>query len=340
MANGELIDARQAMDLLGIDENKLQTLVARGDLRAFRSAGTMKFRREDVVGLKTEKGTEPTIIIPSAGPRKPGQSGILSAVDAPPAGGSGIAPAVHGSGSGIGPSTDQTGTIVFDDIDFVPTDDAMSTQQQTVVGSAITSGLGDAATMVDGPAVGAEQTGEMTVVDNDALDEGTVSTGPAAPVTAPPPATGSGPRPAAPQPARAQSRVGSSVGPAVSRVRAGVSTAAVARRTATVYEVKSAHPIMTALLILNTMVLLFIGSIFGVMIFKGHYDHSVNLDDGTEMGSNERIIPPYLTKKEGLGVYEGLYNGSIFGGLPGKPADPKPAGEPFSSESDEEPSVD
>ncbi|MBE7463978.1 MAG: helix-turn-helix domain-containing protein [Planctomycetes bacterium] len=336
MANGELIDARAAMDMLGIDENKLQTLVARGDLRAFRSAGTMKFRREDVMGLKTEKGTEPTIIIPSAGPRKPGQSGILSAIDAPPAGGSGISPAARQpGGSGISPgapNNEQTGTIVFDDIDFVPTDDAMSTQQQTVVGSAITSGVGDAATMVDQRAVGGEQTGEMTVVDNEALDENAVSTGPAIPVGAPP-ATGSGPRPAAMAPARAQSRVGSSVGPAVSRVRAGVSGAAtVARRTATVYEVKTAHPIMTAVLILNTLVLLFTGSVFGVMLFKGHYDY----DQLSEEGSKQRIIPPYLTKQDGLGIYEGMYSGSLFGSLPGNPADPKPAGEPFSGDSSSE----
>ena len=88
MANGELIDARAAMELLGIGENELQTLVARGDLQAFRSAGTMKFRRDDVMGMKTEKGTEPTIIIPASGQRKPGQSGILSAASAGPAGNS------------------------------------------------------------------------------------------------------------------------------------------------------------------------------------------------------------------------------------------------------------
>ena len=80
MAGAELIDAREAMDLLNINENELQTLVARGTLRAFRSAGTMKFRREDVLGIKTEKQTDPTIIIPAAGGKKPGASGILSAV--------------------------------------------------------------------------------------------------------------------------------------------------------------------------------------------------------------------------------------------------------------------
>src|SRR5476649_2011786 len=94
MAEGELLDAREAMQILGINENELQTLVAKGSLRAFRSAGTMKFRRDDVVGMKTEKQTDPTIIIPAAGGRKPGASGILSAVKATPAG-SGFAPAAN-----------------------------------------------------------------------------------------------------------------------------------------------------------------------------------------------------------------------------------------------------
>ena len=40
MAESELLDAREAMQILGINEGDLQTLVARGDLRAFRSAGT------------------------------------------------------------------------------------------------------------------------------------------------------------------------------------------------------------------------------------------------------------------------------------------------------------
>src|SRR5436309_10919474 len=82
MADGELLDAREAMSLLGINENELQTLVARGDLRAFRSAGTMKFRRDDVVSLKSEKGTEPTIIIPAASGVRKSASGILPAIPA------------------------------------------------------------------------------------------------------------------------------------------------------------------------------------------------------------------------------------------------------------------
>lgn len=51
----DLIDAKDTMKLLGIGENDLLTLVARGDLRAIRTADAMKFRREDVVGLKKKE---------------------------------------------------------------------------------------------------------------------------------------------------------------------------------------------------------------------------------------------------------------------------------------------
>src|SRR5947208_10307231 len=100
MADGELLDAREAMGMLGINEGELQTLVARGDLRAFRSAGTMKFRRDDVVTLKSDKGTEPTIIIPAASGVRKSASGILPAISSAPAKPpSRIVAAVHASSS-------------------------------------------------------------------------------------------------------------------------------------------------------------------------------------------------------------------------------------------------
>lgn len=291
MANGELIDAREAMDLLGIGENDLQTFVARGDLRAFRSAGTMKFRRDDVLSLKSEKGTEPTIIIPAAGQRKPGQSGILSAVSAGPAG-SGVAPAAK--------TSDATGEIVFDDIELLPTDDGMTTKEGTVVATAV---HGIDATVVEG-AVGAAQTGEMTVVDG-ASDEAQVSTGPAQPIRT----SGSGRR----QPSAVQtgSKVGSRVEPAVSRVRQP--SVAVARRTATVYQQKTAHPIMSTILILTAGVMIFTVSILAVMAFKEHYDKD----------SGERVVPPYL-----VDLYDSNYEGGMPGRLPGFPKDVRPDGEP------------
>ena len=314
MANGELIDAREAMDLLGIGENDLQTYVARGDLRAFRSAGTMKFRRDDVVQLKTEKGTEPTIIIPAAGARKPGQSGILSAVSAGPAGSGVQAPARAGSGILIAAkSSDATGEIVFDDIELLPTDDAMSTQHGTVVASAISEPVNAAQTGEMTVVDGASGTGEMTVVDETAANEDNVSTGPASPVMK----TGVDRRAAASGSRvgrAAQSATGSGVmpsGPTMSRVRQ--SSVAIARRTASVYQQKTAHPIMTTLLILSSGVMLYTLSVLAVMTYKGHCDEV----------SGQRIIPPYLA-----GMYENCYYGTPFGALPGHTTDTKPSGEP------------
>ena len=131
MADGELLDAREAMALLGINENDLQTLVARGDLRAFRSAGTMKFRRDDVSSLKSDKGTEPTIIIPAAGSSRKSASGILPTVSAAARPPSRIMPPVQS------PMESHTSDIVLDDIELMPTDDAAHTQQVTVQQPAI-----------------------------------------------------------------------------------------------------------------------------------------------------------------------------------------------------------
>lgn len=67
MPNGDMLDFSQVQAELQISEAELQNLIARGDLRAFRAGGTMKFRREDVDSLKRERATEPTIIIPAGG---------------------------------------------------------------------------------------------------------------------------------------------------------------------------------------------------------------------------------------------------------------------------------
>ena len=64
----DMFDFQQALSELQMSEAELQNLVARGDLRAFRSGGTMKFRREDLDTIKGERETEPTIIIPPGEP--------------------------------------------------------------------------------------------------------------------------------------------------------------------------------------------------------------------------------------------------------------------------------
>ena len=189
MAEADLLDAREAMQILGITESELQNLVARGDLRAFRSAGTMKFRRDDVVAIKAEKGTEPTIIIPAAAQRK-GASGILPTVSTKPGSriGQPMATTPSPSGSGRhpaaggappkpagGPDT-ATSDIVLEDIELMPTDDQHITQQVTVAHPAVATDIGGA-TVVDSPATA---TGEMTVIESGT--EGIVS--PAGPATA------------------------------------------------------------------------------------------------------------------------------------------------------------
>lgn len=307
MADGELLDAREAMSLLGINENELQTLVARGDLRAFRSAGTMKFRRDDVSSLKSEKGTEPTIIIPASGAKKTGGSGILPTVGgAPPKRPSGIGQAVvahqpapvASAGHGAG---DDTGQIVLEDIELMPTDDAAGTQQVTIQTGTHTAG---GQTVVEPGTSSASITGDMTV-----MEPGQHTTGSATAVTTG--AAGSGIK---------RGPAGSGIAPAGSPAMSRVQRAAAApgvsmatsRRTAAAYQPKTAHPFMTAIMILNTVVFAFAASIAAVMMTRGSYDKE----------SGNRIIPPFLSQKSPLQVYKTCYQKT-----PGDPADNKPADE-------------
>jgi hypothetical protein len=62
----EMIGFEEAMRRLQLSEDELQNLVTSGTLRAFRSGGAMKFKVADLDGLKKERETEPTIIIPAA----------------------------------------------------------------------------------------------------------------------------------------------------------------------------------------------------------------------------------------------------------------------------------
>lgn len=316
MPEGELLDAREAMSVLGINENELQTLVARGDLRAFRSAGTMKFRRDDVGALKSEKGTEPTIIIPAAGPgARKGASGILPVVQAPgsrPP--SRVGPAVARPPSRIqpailapvpsgvvahAPSESATSDIVLDDIELVPTDDQHITQQVTVAQSAVGADIGGA-TVVDS---GAAPTGEMTVMES--APTAITASGRRVAIA------GTGPVVAAPATSR--------VRPAVS---AGVSMAT-SKRTQAVYQAKTAGPVWTVFAILNTIVLLLAGSICAVMISRGSFDGD-RIVGGVEVrGSHQRIIPPFLGPNSQFKIYEWCYDAT-----PGNPADAdRPSGE-------------
>lgn len=61
---GDYFSFDEALSELQMDEVELQTLVSRGELRAFRDEDTLKFRKTDVYELKKARETEPTIILP------------------------------------------------------------------------------------------------------------------------------------------------------------------------------------------------------------------------------------------------------------------------------------
>ncbi len=282
MAEGDLINSREACEILGLSEQDLQAMVARGDLRAFRSGGTMKFRREDVVAAKNERGTEPTIIIPTE--RKRGASGILTAIPPSPATAmaQAPAPAVPPPVAPAAPQQDATGEIVFDDIELVPSDDGMSTQQvtvqQTAIGSPVTaptekhpvSGqVGPDATVVEAG------TGEVTVVDAATGGEEAVATGPAAAVAPPT-------RRKPSQRGVAQAPVAAPI--AAPRVSQSRVAAIQSRRTSTVYQTKSGSPVWTVILIVTSVVMVYLSSLYALMLWKGFYDEV----------AQDRPIPKYL----------------------------------------------
>lgn len=61
----------EVMTELEVTEDDLKRMVSEGELRAFRDENKMKFKREDIEGLKRGRITEPTIILPSS-PRPEG----------------------------------------------------------------------------------------------------------------------------------------------------------------------------------------------------------------------------------------------------------------------------
>ena len=79
----ELVDFQTALQDLQMTEAELSNLVARGELRVIRSGGKPMFRPADIQGLKQERETDPTIIIPASAPQAdPAQSGPIT-IDLP-----------------------------------------------------------------------------------------------------------------------------------------------------------------------------------------------------------------------------------------------------------------
>ena len=284
MSDGELLDAREAMSLLGINETDLQTMVARGDLRAFRSAGTMKFRRDDVMNIKTEKKTDPTIpVIPPEKPKaKPG-SGILPTVATRTARASSknlptVRPTIPTKPAAAKAATADSGTssdqIILEEFELAPSevDPVTSTQQITAQQTAVPGGV----TVVDN----AVETGNVTVVEPgvDTVDTASATASAIAPVAVPS------------QQRKPSSRIAEALpaAPAMSRVRAAVSASgqsAASKRAQATAQQRTGHPIMTLVLVLTTGLLLYAATIVGVQMVAGNYNEA----------TQQRVIPPFLT---------------------------------------------
>ncbi len=236
MPEGEMIDFTQALSELQMSQEELQNLIQRGDLRAFRSGGTMKFRRGDIDSLKKERATEPTIIIPAAGsqeqvnvevPQDLGVDESAATVVPETAPETGAAPTVQIE------SSSQSGTeeIVFEDSDLeiLPLE-------------------GDASSATAEVTVAAE---EPVVVP----EEPTVAVE------------------ARPSRRERRSARGEEPGPSP-----------VARRTQAAYARQPSDPAFTAFLVLSSLVFVFVGSVFAVMLWKGYYSEAKRAE----------YVPPYL----------------------------------------------
>ncbi|HTL52828.1 MAG TPA: excisionase family DNA-binding protein [Planctomycetota bacterium] len=260
MSDSELIDAQTAVELLGCTPEELQEKIANKELRAFRSGGQMKFRREDVEEMRASRSTEPTIILPST--RKPGASGILQALNddlaMPQQAPAPIAAPVTNYGGFQG---DPSGTqpIVIDDLDILPvSQDGMTTQDMTAAHTAVQNPIGgDDLTVVDA---------NMTVVDDldhtviDEMDQPGV-------------------------------RAGQSAVQRVTRTQTRADVVPSARRAQAIYVKSPSNPIMSICLVITTLILSYA---FAVMLTHVMYDpyQTVQLPNGETSG--ERYIPGFV----------------------------------------------
>lgn len=305
MADGELLDAREAMSLLGVNETDLQTMVARGSLRAFRSAGTMKFRRDDVLSIKNDKKTDPTILMPPGQAKvKPG-SGILPTVSSnkSPRGSSRNLPAIKTAPAAKVPpkpvvdTTTSSDQIILEEFELSPTDDGANTQEVTASQGAVDGGV----TLVDGNI----ETGNQTVVEQGVeIDPAGATASAIAPVAPSPSGSGRNRSPSS----RMNDPMALPNAPAMSRVRAAVSTtgqSGAAKRAQATATARTSHPIMTFILILTAGIYLYTATIVAVQLFKGNYDAE----------THQRVIPPFLANAPFVNYP------SVYIALPGTPDD-------------------
>jgi len=244
---GDLIEFSEAKQFLQMEDAELQGLVTKGELRAFRSGGTMKFKRADVENFKRERETEPTIIIPA----EQQAASVPAPIEAPPTEALQIGLpddfGIDESAATVVPESTDTGTeeIVFDDSDLeiLPVDDEAA--------SAVTSEI-----TVQEVAVGAAVEETVSVADDDIEVEDDLDEAPRR---------------------RGSERMSS----------------VPSRRVSAAYEAAPGSPIFSALLILSAAALIFIGSVFGVMLWKGY--------GADKEGEWVRYVPNYLE-----GTYESM----------------------------------
>lgn len=229
MPEGEMLEFAQVLSELQMSEQDLQNLIARGELRAFRAGGTMKFRQADVDMLKKERATEPTIIIPAVGSQQmnvdvPQDLGVdeSAATVVPESMPGGAAPTVNLGG-------EQSGTeeIVFEDSDLeilpLETDASAATAEVTVAS--------EEPVLIDT---------DPTVVEEQAASSRSSRREQAAPV--------------------------------------------MSRRTMAAYAKEPGDPAWTIGLVLTSIVFVFVGSIFAVMLWKGYYNEDMK----------DKYVPAYL----------------------------------------------
>ncbi len=121
----QLIDFQSALSELQMSEEELSNLVARGDLRVIRSGGKPMFDPSDINNLRKNRGTEPTIVIPSGGAAPPPTDSQIT-IDLPDSVADETAATVVTSAVG----SPETGTeeIVFEsDLEVLPLEDESAT---------------------------------------------------------------------------------------------------------------------------------------------------------------------------------------------------------------------
>ena len=60
--SNEFLSYTEALSELSLSRDELNDLVAKGELRAFHEGDEVRFKSEDILGLKKSRETEPTIV--------------------------------------------------------------------------------------------------------------------------------------------------------------------------------------------------------------------------------------------------------------------------------------